>query len=100
MPTDAEWTELRENCTWTWTTKNGVNGYEVKSNINGNSIFLPAAGYRRYDDLIDAGNLGVSWSSSLNTGYPYGAWGVYFGSDSVYRNSYGRGYGRSVRPVL
>ncbi|MDY4512785.1 MAG: hypothetical protein SPE10_04975, partial [Paludibacteraceae bacterium] len=23
MPTDAEWTELRENCTWTWITKNG-----------------------------------------------------------------------------
>ena len=44
MPTDAEWAELIENCAWTWTTRNGVNGYEVKSKINGNSIFLPAAG--------------------------------------------------------
>ncbi len=43
MPTDEEWTELRENCTWTWTNLNGKNGYEVKG-ANGNSIFLPAAG--------------------------------------------------------
>ena len=37
MPTDAEWTELCEQCTWTWTTQNGVNGYKVKSK-NGNFI--------------------------------------------------------------
>ena len=44
MPTEAEWTELREKCTWTWTTIHGVPGYEVKSKVNSNSIFLPAAG--------------------------------------------------------
>ena len=100
MPTDAEWTELRENCTWTWITKNGVNGYEVKSKINGNSIFLPAAGWRGYDDLNWTGNYGYYWSSSLNSDYPWGAWGVYFGSDFV--GGYGdrRCYGQSVRPVL
>lgn len=46
MPTDAEWTELREQCTWTWTAQNGMNGYQVASKTNGNSIFLPAAGFR------------------------------------------------------
>ena len=100
MPTDAEWTELRENCTWTWTTKNGVNGYEVKSEANGNSIFLPAAGYRGYDDLGSAGSLGVYWSSSLSTDYPYYAWDVYFYSGSVSRSGSDRYCGRSVRPVL
>ena len=100
MPTDAEWTELRENCTWTWTTKNGVNGYEVKSNINGNSIFLPAAGFRYGDDLRVAGDNGNYWSSSLGTDYPDVAWGVFFGSDYVYRGYVDRFYGRSVRPVL
>ena len=100
MPTDAEWTELRENCTWTWTTKNGVNGYEVKSKTNGNSIFLPAAGYRSNDDLLFAGNYAFYWSSSLYSDYPYYAWDVYFYSDYVGRNSYYRCYGLSVRPVL
>ena len=100
MPTDAEWTELRENCTWTWTTKNGVNGYEVKSEANGNSIFLPAAGYRGNDGLGSAGNYGNYWSSSLDTGNPVGAWRVLFGSDNVGRRNNSRYYGRSVRPVL
>ena len=100
MPTDAEWTELRENCTWTWITKNGVNGYEVKSNINGNSIFLPAAGYRNLGDLDNAGSRGYYWSSSLGAGDPGRAWGVYFNSDGVYGYSGYRYCGRSVRPVL
>ena len=51
MPTDAEWMELKNNCTWTWTTQNGINGYKVTSNKNGASIFLPAAGYR-YDTFL------------------------------------------------
>ena len=100
MPTDAEWTELRENCTWTWTTKNGVNGYEVKSKTNGNSIFLPAAGYRLGDDLFYAGKFGYYWSSSLNTDHPNGAWDVGFYSDDVGRNDGSRYFGLSVRPVL
>ena len=100
MPTDAEWTELRENCTRTWTTKNGVNGYEVKSKTNGNSIFLPAAGYRSNDDLLFAGNYGFYWSSSLFTGFPDNAWHVSFSSDYVNRDYFYRGGGLSVRPVL
>ena len=100
MPTDEEWTELRENCTWTWTTKNGVNGYEVKSKTNENAIFLPAAGYRYNDDLHYAGDDGNYWSSSLYAGSPYNAWYVGFFSDSVDRSYEGRCYGLSVRPVL
>ena len=103
MPTDAEWTELRENCTWTWTTRNGVKGYTVKSNINGNSIFLPAAGCRYSGDLGGAGLGGGYWSSSLNTDGPSNAWYVFFYSDYVIRRNYSRYYrgcGRSVRPVL
>ena len=44
MPTRAEQDELRNKCSWTWTSQNGVNGYKVKG-PNGNTIFLPAAGY-------------------------------------------------------
>ena len=49
MPTDAEWAELMEKCTWTWVTNyngSGINGRLVKA-TNGNSIFLPAAGLHR-----------------------------------------------------
>ena len=99
MPTDTEITELRENCTWTWTTQGGMNGYKVTSNKNGNSIFLPAAGYRSYSSLCYAGSDGGYWSSSLDTSYPSNAWYVYFDSSYVFRNFFLRYYGLSVRPV-
>ena len=64
MPTRDEWDELLENCTWAWTTVNGVDGYRVTAN-NGNSIFLPAAGYRYARSLYDVGESGEYWSSSF-----------------------------------
>lgn len=99
MPTDAEWTELRTKCTWTWTTQNDVNGYIVTSNINGNSIFLPAAGYRIYTYLSGAGTDGYYWSSSLDTEHPYYARNIYFNSGGVYRYGNYRFNGYYVRPV-
>lgn len=98
MPTDAEMTELREQCTWTWTTLNGVNGYKV-TGTNGNSIFLPAAGCRRNSSLLDAGSLGYYWSSSLFTDNPNATSYVYFSSGYVSRLNYLRLNGQSVRPV-
>lgn len=104
MPTDAEWTELCTQCAWTWTTQNGVNGYQVASKTNGNSIFLPAAGYRYGTLLDDAGGFGLSWSSSLYDSRPGHAWYLLFYSDSVNGDYYSRYHsyrslGRSVRPV-
>jgi hypothetical protein len=99
MPTRDEWTELREKCTCTWTTQNGVKGYKVTSKTNGNSIFLPAAGYRNDSSLYCAGLVGYFWSSSLYSGYPGSARYVYFGPSGVdWVNDY-RCCGRSVRPV-
>lgn len=99
MPTDAEWTELREQCTWTWTSQNGVNGYKVTSKSNGNSIFLPAAGYRDGSSLHYAGSYGHYWSSSLDTDSPNTAWNVLFNYADVNRSNNSRYYGHSVRPV-
>ena len=102
MPTDAEWTELRYNCTWTWTTQNGVNGRLVTSNKEGytdKSIFLPAAGSRNGYYLYDAGTRGNCWSSSLYTGSPYGAYFVYFYSGYHRYDTNNRNNGFSVRPV-
>ena len=99
MPTDAELTELRENCTWTWMAQNGKKGYKVTSKSNGNSIFLPAAGCRDYSWLNNAGTRANYWSASLGESDPYDAWRVYFDSSAVGRSGYDRCYGRSVRPV-
>ena len=99
MPTHEEQYELRENCTWTWTTQNGVNGYKVTSKKNGNSIFLPAAGYRNDSSLYYAGSYGYSWSSSLRPDDPSYAYGLLFRSYDVGGLSSNRGYGQSVRPV-
>lgn len=44
MPTASEAEELKKKCTWQYKTQNGMKGYLVTSNINGASIFLPAAG--------------------------------------------------------
>ena len=98
MPTDAEWTELREQCTWTWTRQNGVYGYQVTSNINSNSIFLPATGYRYGTRLYYAGTDGRYWSSSLCAGYQNNAWSISF-NPKTGRDYYGRNFGFPVRPV-
>ena len=103
MPTKAEQDELRSECTWTWTTLNGVKGMKVTSNKEGYTnkwIFLPAAGDRGGTSLFNAGSYGFSWSSSLHTYYPFYAYNVYFNSDIVdWGNYYGRCGGQSVRPV-
>ena len=102
MPTDAELTELCEQCTWTWTTQNGVYGYKVtsmKSGYTNKSIFLPAAGYRNDSSLYSAGSFGLYWSSSLYSYDPDRAYGLGFYSGIVAWNSYDRNCGHSVRPV-
>ncbi len=100
MPTDAEWTELREQCIWAWTTGKGIVGYTVISKSNNNKIFLPAAGHR-YGSLLDfAGSGGYYWSSWVTTGSPNSAWVVNFNSNRVYGYNGLRRYGFSVRPVL
>ena len=99
MPTRAEKKELLNNCTWVWTTQNGVKGYKVTSKTNGNSIFLPAAGFRNGSDLRNSGSGGYYWSSSLREGYSNYAYNLYFDSGGYDWNNYFRSNGQSVRPV-
>lgn len=102
MPTQEERDELRDNCTWEWTSQNGVEGYKVTSKKKGytkNSIFLPAAGFRGGSDLYHAGGYGYYWSSLLYTDYPNHAYYLYFTSSGVGWDRLHRYCGRSVRPV-
>ena len=99
MPTKSEQDELRNNCTWTWTTQNGVKGYKVIG-PNGNSIFLPAAGYMRWGSLNAAGSYGFFWSSSLSIDDPSSAYDVgFYSANGGWNFSRGRNFGHSVRPV-
>ena len=99
MPTDAEITELINNCTWIWTTQNGKNGYKFTSKKNGNSIFFSAAGDRGGSLYNYAGSYGFYWSSSLDTANPNYAYYLDFNSSHAGWYSYDRYYGRPVRPV-
>ena len=102
MPTKEEYEELINNCTWTWTTFNGVVGYKVTSKKAGYEdrfIFLPAAGGKNEINTVYVGSYGFYWSSTLNTDYPYSAWRL----DSSL-GGYNTGYidrysGLPIRPV-
>ena len=98
LPTRDEIKKLRKKCIWQWVTVNGVNGYKV-TGPNGNSIFLPAAGYREGRDLFLRGSYGGYWSSSLDSGYNCIA--LYFGFGGGYYDwdSNDRSFGLTVRPV-
>ncbi|WP_262279640.1 DUF4906 domain-containing protein [Hallella absiana] len=100
MPNHDEWQELYKKCTWTWTSKNGINGYEVSAS-NGKSIFLPAAGFRDGSSPNYVSSRGYFWSSQVSSSSVGHAWNMYFDSDSHDPNSYGnyRCSGLPIRPV-
>ena len=90
MPTKEDMEELKANTTSAWTQVNGVNGVSLTSKVNGNSIFLPAAGYCSGYMHIEANKYGVYFSSSLHDEYLYSSFTIYF-------NSRGYGVGDSHR---
>ena len=66
MPTTAELQELFDNCTSVWTMQNGVEGRLFTSNVNGNSIFFPAAGYYERTTINNRETDGYYWTSSCD----------------------------------
>ena len=94
MPTKAEMEELDNNCTWTRTTQNGSRGMIV-TGPNGNSIFLPAAGYCYGSSRYFVGEYAEYWSSTPYESDTYKAYLLFF-SEVRWYNRY---YGRTVRPV-
>ena len=101
MPTGDEIQALVDNCTTTWTTRNGVYGRLVtgKGDYASKSIFLPAAGYGAGSGIFNS-EKGNYWSSSPDSRPDY-AWELEFSSSNFRRNNNNglryRGY--LVRPV-
>ena len=100
MPTKVEFAELINNCTWDWTTVDGVNGCRITSNKSGynyNSIFLPLLGLYGNTTLSSDGSYGYYWSSTWRSSSS--AWYLFFSSDSQRIEYNGRGLGCVVRAV-
>lgn len=111
MPTKAEFKELLDNTDHldALTSQNGVYGLRFTAS-NGNSLFLPAAGYRDNTDLDYPVDRCYYWTSSLDTeDQPNFAWGYFYsstqsmwggGSISEHKTSIeNRNVGFTVRPV-
>ena len=104
-PTDDECKELLDNCIWTWTTRkdsngNSVRGYMVTSKENGNSIFLPAAGYQDGKELMFPYMIGYYWESTTLL-VRKSAFSLKFDPIMYTHIDTGlRCQGRSVRPVM
>lgn len=100
MPHDDEWYALTVKCTWTKTTRNGVNGFVV-TGPNGNSIFLPLAG-RRYGTSLsdDTGSEGFYWSSFLKDDKPKQAYFLKIQNSPYSHQKIERCTGLSVRAVI
>ena len=102
MPTKAEFKELIDNCSVEKTYNyngTGIKGRVFTSKINGNSVFLPAAGSCCKSSVDDVGSYGYYWSASLRSSYY--AWSLSDSSGSMDLNyDEFRYYGYSVRGVF
>ena len=98
MPTKTEMQELIDNCTRTWTTQNGVKGTKM-TGPNGNSIFLPAVGYRYGTSFHNDGYSGDYWSSAPDGDDDAYHLNFYSGIESVNVDDIVRSAGFTVRPI-
>ncbi len=101
LPSEDECNELAYNCTWSWATQGGHNGYKVTSKRNGASIFLPATGCRMgYSLKHEDDYSGFYWSSKPDESDSWYAYSLYTNSSTA-GTAYSLRYcGRTVRPVL
>ena len=99
IPTIEDWQELVNNCSSSWYTMNGRQGYKFTSNFNDNSIFIPAAGCYMNSTLMYTDERCFIWSSSLDLDNPQLGQDLYFDSDGVQFISNQRAQGFPIRAV-
>ena len=103
MPTQQEFQELIDNCTWTWATVNGVKGYVVTSKKTGytdRSLFLPNTGYLRDSSSGQIGSYGHYWTSTLDVDIPCDAYNLHTDNSQVKVDISNKRYtGHTIRPV-
>lgn len=97
MPVKEE-IQLLFSLDWTWTSLEGVYGWEVKNADSGKSIFLPVAGYHDAEVYAHPGSKGRYWTGSTSTD-PTCAWSLDFNSDGYTLDQHSRYLGFAIRPV-
>ena len=97
IPEEKDFEDLCNNCDWTWTKQNGVNGYMVTGRLG--SIFLPAAGYRSGNRYRYAGDMGYYWTSTPVSGDATQAREFYFHQHYRHCHDRGRDNGHVIRAV-
>lgn len=83
LPTMEEMNDLMNLCKWTWTTQDGIKGFEVEGK-SGKSIFLPACGHLSESKQVAAGKWGYYWSGSPSTLFDDEIFGLMFGGNGFY----------------
>lgn len=98
IPTLSEAEELCKKCKWKWTSINEHQGYIV-TGPNGNTIFLPVAGWYDENGIREVNMYGMYWTSSLYT-LDYMASNLYISNSGWHITEYRHRYcGLSIRPV-
>lgn len=102
LPSSEQSLELLDttNCSWTYTERNGIIGYEVKSKMNDNSIFLPAGGCKENKNSSDIGKNGYYWTVE-SANFANGKYGnmFYFYPTYTQYNALPKYRGYSLRPI-
>ena len=100
MPSYDDFMELLNNCTYEWTTQNGVKGGLFTSKTNGKSIFFPAGGSWWDNNLNEVGKSGNYWSSSVSATPEGSAFVLYFDDEGAdVDDPAPRADGNNIRPV-
>lgn len=98
MPAKADFQELRDHCVWTWTTRDGCDGYLVTGAKNGNSIFFPAGGFKDSASYHSKDYQICLWTSVVYGDYK--SEGFKGTSTSFFLINTKRQYGYNIRPVM
>ncbi len=103
LPTQEEVQELIANCTFVWTNYKTSNGFEITSKINGEKIFMPAAGYYMGTGSCSYyGSNGSYWTASAfsDDGKPGSAYYILMTSGRGFRLDYTAYHSaHTIRPV-
>ncbi len=102
MPSDDQFAELIDNCTYISTTVNNVRGMMFTSKVNRRRIFFPASGYRNNTGTYSKDETGYYWSGTQSTKYESDALTIALycrGYSKVNRFGTNRISGHTIRPV-
>lgn len=97
LPSQKEFIELCEKCTWQWTENGSFIGYKVIG-PSGNHILLPVGGLDSFGDLKSKS--GNYWSGTLSQGLGRTAISLTFNNERYTTNGTYKVYGKLVRPVI